>query len=1017
MRTTCRRVLALVGLVVGLASLAAAALPGFSDRNIAAGNLNPTDTIKVQEIRVTKGAGETVTLSSITVQNLGTAGDGVIDRIAVMDGGLVIGESTAISGLATGITINLGYDMDATTVDLKVYVTVGTAVTGGETVSLRTRVHYVSNGASYTSAWIADLTSETIRNGGFDTIEDTSPDAGFFNPGDVGVVQVTVFSDTDANANGVLWSNANPLVKVENLGTAVNADVAELSVTITTGTWTRTAMKPNVVAGTFTAAEFDDVPPPPPALGGEAVPDNGSLTITVTMKFGAAGTVTDNRTIHTRVTLNVVETGESNAGAVGSPVAYSQAATADTTQTLRKQGFEKIEEESASLSSLTAATGDIIVQTIRCTDSDSNALLVTATQVYIRNTGTAEGTEITKIEVKAGATSLLTLTTAQLGAFKTGAWHPLTTPFAVADDDDQVFKIYYTIGTPVDGHTLRPSVRLEGNEGGTLYSSDEVTYPDTLALRLPGLEFVENMTPPSGGVAYSGQRLLAQQIRGEDLDEDSNNVVVNPIVVKNTGTATSNDVAKVEVWRQDSLSGPEVKLGETTDLSGFRTGGARVELTHDNVIVDAASGAQTYLNIYLTMSEPETMVAGRTLQLETRVLHTENLQSFDKMASSNQWTLETNHRPAVDFTFALSTATASVAAKADFTYEQTIQFTGTATDSDGDAISSWNWDFGDGGTSTLQNPTHRYPNGGTFTVTLTVTDARGVTGSKSKTITVEGPPNVVPTATFTWTPESPAENQTVTFTSTVTDSDQPSGTPHTYEWDFGDATAKSTAANPTHQFAEKKSYTVTLVVKDAQNATVTVTHTVSVGNTAPTLATLTGTPTAPSTGDTATFTAGGYADADSDVVDYYRWSFGDGATIAEGTATATHAYNAPGTYTVSVIAVDARGGESVAKTLQITVSGPTRVVVYAYPNPASTQATFNLLLPDGTTDVTLRVFGIDGRLVLEQKLANGTTTYVWNLLDEAGDPVGNGLYFCVITGDAAEGGTVRSETFRLLVVR
>jgi PKD repeat protein len=1020
MSMTCRRVLALVGLVVGFASLAAMALPGFSDRNIARGNLNPTDTIDVQEIRITPG-GE-VTLNAVTVQNIGTAGDGVIDRIAVMDGGNVLGETTAISGLATGVTINLDGFTINTTHDLKIFVTVGTAVTGGETINLRTRVHYVSGGSTYTSEWISDLSGETIRNGGFDVIDDTSPDPGYFNPGDTGVVQVTVFSDTDANGNPVMWTGTNPIVKVENLGTAVNADVQTLSVTISGGTWQATASKTNVVAGSFNAGEFTElVTPPAPALNGQAVPDNGTLTVTLRMTFAAG--LTDSRTVHTKVTLYVVETGESAAEATGSPVAYSQSSTADTTQTLRKQGFERIVEESTSLSSGTAATSDVVVQTVRCYDSDSNALGVTATQIYIRNTGTAEGTEINKIEVKAGATSLFTIDNSAAGHallpnFKTGAWYNIT-DFAVADDHDQVFKIYYTIGTPVDGHTLKPSVRVEGNEGGPLYSSDEVTYPDTLILRLPGLEFVENMTPPTGGAAYSGQRLFAQQIHVRDLDEQINNVTINPIVVKNIGTATSTDVVKVEIWRQNTLTATEVKLGETTDMSGFRTGGARVELTHDNVLVDTASGVEAYLNVYLTMAEPEVMVAARTIQLETRVLHTENLQSFDKMAPSNQWTLATNHRPVVDFTFAAATGTASAQAKADFTYEQTIQFTGTATDSDKDAIASWAWTFGDGSTASVQNPTHRYPNGGTFTVTLTVTDARGVTGSKSKTITVQGPPNVAPTATFTWTPQAPAQAQAVTFTSTVTDPDQPTGTAFTYAWDFGDTTT-STVANPQHAFANKQTYAVKLIVTDAQSASVTVEHTVSVGNTAPVIGTLTASEVTPNTGDSVTFTVANVTDADvGDTIASLKWTFGDGATLTTQwpTATVTHTFNAPAMVTVSVIAVDSRGGESLPKTMTITVSGPTRVIVYAYPNPASIQATFNLLLPDGTTDPVLRIFRIDGRLVLEEDLGTGTTDYLWNLLDTGGDPVGNGLYFCIVTGTAAGGGTVRSDVFRLLIVR
>ncbi|MFA5889785.1 MAG: S8 family serine peptidase [Actinomycetota bacterium] len=50
-------------------------------------------------------------------------------------------------------------------------------------------------------------------------------------------------------------------------------------------------------------------------------------------------------------------------------------------------------------------------------------------------------------------------------------------------------------------------------------------------------------------------------------------------------------------------------------------------------------------------------------------------------------------------------------------------FTDTSTDPDGGAIASWSWAFGDGGTSTLQNPSHTYATSGTYQVSLTVTDS------------------------------------------------------------------------------------------------------------------------------------------------------------------------------------------------------------------------------------------------------------------------------------------------------
>ena len=75
---------------------------------------------------------------------------------------------------------------------------------------------------------------------------------------------------------------------------------------------------------------------------------------------------------------------------------------------------------------------------------------------------------------------------------------------------------------------------------------------------------------------------------------------------------------------------------------------------------------------------------------------------------------------------------------ASFTFSCTAlscNFTDTSSDFDG-TISAWNWQFGDGGSSTAQNPSHTYAGSGTYSVTLTVTDNGSAQDSDSQNVTV-----------------------------------------------------------------------------------------------------------------------------------------------------------------------------------------------------------------------------------------------------------------------------------------
>lgn len=78
----------------------------------------------------------------------------------------------------------------------------------------------------------------------------------------------------------------------------------------------------------------------------------------------------------------------------------------------------------------------------------------------------------------------------------------------------------------------------------------------------------------------------------------------------------------------------------------------------------------------------------------------------------------------------------------------TVSF--AASPADGTPPYSFEWDFGDGSSSTTQNPTHTYPVAGTYTVTLNIADADGRTATKTIQITASAPG---PTVTGTGTPQ------------------------------------------------------------------------------------------------------------------------------------------------------------------------------------------------------------------------------------------------------------------------
>lgn len=114
------------------------------------------------------------------------------------------------------------------------------------------------------------------------------------------------------------------------------------------------------------------------------------------------------------------------------------------------------------------------------------------------------------------------------------------------------------------------------------------------------------------------------------------------------------------------------------------------------------------------------------------------------------------------------------------------------------------WDFGDGNTSTLQEPTHTYANSGTYTVTFTVTTPTSVT-TATHDVAIDEPP--VPD--FNAIPRIVNRNTNVQF---FDQSDASNSQPIDGRlWSFGDLFL-STGVNPTHAYEAAGTYDVTLTL-------------------------------------------------------------------------------------------------------------------------------------------------------------------------------------------------------------
>ena len=198
------------------------------------------------------------------------------------------------------------------------------------------------------------------------------------------------------------------------------------------------------------------------------------------------------------------------------------------------------------------------------------------------------------------------------------------------------------------------------------------------------------------------------------------------------------------------------------------------------------------------------------------------------------------------------------------------------------AIVKWEWNFGDGTTSTLPSPTHTYPIGGTFNVTLKVTNSTGCIDVVTKTSFIKTSERL--TASFS-SISSGSCNPPVLINFTNTSQ----GNIATTQWSFGDNTTSS-LSSPSHSYSSPGTYDVMLVVSNQAGCSDTVSQPTVIGSVSPDF-------TAPDT--VCQGIPVNIVNTSSPATASARWLFSDGTT--ENTINVTKVFNTTGSVSVKLI--------------------------------------------------------------------------------------------------------------------
>jgi subtilisin family serine protease len=248
----------------------------------------------------------------------------------------------------------------------------------------------------------------------------------------------------------------------------------------------------------------------------------------------------------------------------------------------------------------------------------------------------------------------------------------------------------------------------------------------------PGDEVMLNVETDTD-TQWGEYELTVTATADEIVKQQSVKLMIQPVGL-NDFTYSSN--ASVDIPDNSPVGAVSV-INVPDDLTVFGTT-ADVDITHTysgDLVVKLVSAQGTQVTL-------QSNVGGSS----DDIVRSFTSESFNGEVATGDWTLHVEDTAAAD-TGTINTWSLTLSAigevspqppRAGFDVETqglTVNFTDSSTDANND-ITQWSWEFGDGATSSDQNPMHVYAASGNYDVVLTVTDSEGNTSTSTQTVVV-----------------------------------------------------------------------------------------------------------------------------------------------------------------------------------------------------------------------------------------------------------------------------------------